>query len=264
VLQRIKTALILLPLLLAVVLFMGEWGTALVMAAASVFAIREFLVICSHRTEGAEEWIIPFWGVLITLSFLWHLDGLAVALVALGTVFYLVIDATKRGMDAATLSRVTTVTSAWVLVPLFLGHAVIVRSFGPEALIFLMILVMAGDAAAYFVGSAIGKRKLSPKISPNKSIEGSLGGLVVTALCGMFFSTLFELPHTSTEGFWIGAGVNIVAQVGDLAESALKRAAGVKDSGDLIPGHGGMLDRVDSFIPTLPLYAAILTAFGGQ
>jgi phosphatidate cytidylyltransferase len=264
VLQRIKTALILLPILLAAVIFMGEWGTALVIAAASVFGIREFLVICSHRTEGGEGWAIPFWGALIALSFLWHLDGLAVALVALGSVFYLVIDATRRGMDTETLSRVMSVTSAWVFVPLFLGHAVIVRSFGPAALIFLMILVMAGDAAAYFVGSAIGKRKLSPKISPNKSIEGSLGGLVVTALCGMLFSTLFELPHTPAEGFWIAAGVNIVAQVGDLAESALKRAAGVKDSGDLIPGHGGMLDRVDSFIPTLPLYAAILTAFGGQ
>jgi phosphatidate cytidylyltransferase len=263
VLQRIKTALVLLPILLVIVLFMGEWGIALVIAAASVFGVQEFLALCSHRSEGAEVWFIPFWGALIAFSFLFDVTGLSVALVACGAVCYLVVDSSKRGMDASTLARITAVTSAWVFVPLFLGHAVTVRSFGPQALIFLMILVMAGDAAAYFVGSAIGKHKLSPKISPNKSIEGSVGGLVVTALCGVVFSSLLGLPHSPVGAFVIAALVNVVAQVGDLAESALKRAAGVKDSGNLIPGHGGMLDRVDSFIPTLPLYAAILIGFGG-
>jgi phosphatidate cytidylyltransferase len=173
------------------------------------------------------------------------------------------VEAIYRPPSRDTLDRVGQTVGAWLLVAFFLGHAVLVRRHGIAPLFFLMLLVMVGDSAAYFVGTALGKHRLAPRVSPKKSIEGALGGLLVSALAGAVASYYIKLPHGPLAGFFIAACLNIAAQAGDLAESLWKRAANVKDSGTLFPGHGGMLDRVDSFLPTLPLYAAILALYGG-
>jgi len=121
--------------------------------------------------------------------------------------------------------------------------------FGMEALIWLVIVVALTDTAAYFVGKAIGKRKFS-EISPNKTIEGVVGGIVVATLAGSFYGTSFvSLPLS----IFISFVVSLSSIFGDLFESFLKRSAGVKDSGDILPGHGGVLDRVDGY-----MFAAIL------
>ncbi len=125
---------------------------------------------------------------------------------------------------------------------------------------FVLAVVHMGDAGAYFIGIKYGKHKLVPKVSPKKSIEGSLGGLAFSAITAVFVKYIFVLPFSI--GFCLLAGIliGLSGQLGDLIESALKRASGFKDSGHLLPGHGGVLDRIDSLCLGIPV-AFILLSF---
>lgn len=125
---------------------------------------------------------------------------------------------------------------------------------------FVLATVHMGDAGSYFIGTKFGKHKLVPKISPKKSVEGSLGGLFFSAASAVFVKTIFGLPFGV--GFCILAGIllGLSGQLGDLMESAFKRAGGFKDSGHLLPGHGGFLDRIDSLFLGFPV-AFILISF---
>ena len=119
----------------------------------------------------------------------------------------------------------------------------------------LLAVVFAGDILAYFVGRAVGKTKLMPLISPKKTVEGAIGGLVGSIVCAGLTATLFENSDPITFGI-MGAAVGGAAQVGDLFESSLKRIANMKDSGTIMPGHGGVLDRVDGVLFAAPLVYA--------
>ncbi|MGD8353690.1 MAG: phosphatidate cytidylyltransferase [Pseudomonadota bacterium] len=134
---------------------------------------------------------------------------------------------------------------------------------GRRALLFLLICVWICDSAAYYAGSTLGRRKLAPDISPNKTIEGAAAG-VLGAVAGAFLLNLFHLVTWSVT-FSLAAGlfISILAQFGDLAESMIKRDAGVKDSGSIIPGHGGVLDRVDALLFSVPLFYYVLFIPGG-
>lgn len=121
----------------------------------------------------------------------------------------------------------------------------------PQGLGWFLVVLLAtwiGDSAAYLVGRAIGRRPLAPRISPNKTVEGSLGGLVGSGAVAVAGVALFGLGLHPAAGALIGVALGVAGQLGDLAESMLKRQAGVKDSGTLIPGHGGMLDRIDALL----------------
>ena len=139
-------------------------------------------------------------------------------------------------------------------------------SFGwdaaPRGLGWVLTVVLAiwvGDSVALFAGRAWGKRKLAPLISPNKSQEGAIGGLVASMIVGAVSFQSFGLGSWKL-GLFAGAVISIAGQVGDLAESVLKRQAGVKDSGSLVPGHGGILDRIDELLFAFP--AGLLMAIG--
>jgi phosphatidate cytidylyltransferase len=140
-------------------------------------------------------------------------------------------------------------------VPLLLGYLDMLRAgpFGIQWLFLMMFIVMCGDSAAYYLGSLFGKRKLYPAVSPNKSIEGALGGLAGSLVGSLLFRQLFfpelGLGLCLVTSLTVGA----VGQTGDLFESLLKRSCGVKDSGTIIPGHGGVLDRLDSILFAAPV-----------
>ncbi len=137
---------------------------------------------------------------------------------------------------------------------------------GPSLVTMLIFAVALTDAGAYFTGSLIGKHKLAPKVSPNKTLEGSCGGFLAT-IVGVFVYFLLskEFPRLSIPGWGIGqflftgAVLSVLSQIGDLVESILKRAAGVKDSGSLFPGHGGVLDRCDGYLFSAPVLYYIVT-----
>lgn len=123
---------------------------------------------------------------------------------------------------------------------------------GLPTLFFVLLLIWATDSGAYFIGRAMGKRKLWPEISPNKTVEGALGGVLSAVAVSILFQLFYPLFDFTT-AIIIAAIVAVFGQVGDLVESALKRHYGVKDSGQLLPGHGGILDRFDSLIFVLPI-----------
>jgi len=129
--------------------------------------------------------------------------------------------------------------------------------FYADTILGLLLLSWANDTGAYLVGSKIGKTKLIPRISPNKTWEGSIGGVCITFLAAWALCYLFQ-DDTSINWFVLGGIVSIFGSIGDLIESMLKRTSGVKDSGRLMPGHGGLLDRFDAFIFLLPFAAAYI------
>ncbi|MDP9087862.1 MAG: phosphatidate cytidylyltransferase [Pseudomonadota bacterium] len=162
-------------------------------------------------------------------------------------------------------SRLTLVCGLAVLVPAFVALARLQISAdgfarGPLLVLWLILMVCAADIGAYFAGRAWGRHKLSPRVSPGKTWEGALGGLLMLALMATAGAVNFGLPPLAVAMF--GLLVGIFSIVGDLTESMFKRAAALKDSGTLLPGHGGLLDRIDSVTAAAPLYALGLFGSG--
>jgi len=148
----------------------------------------------------------------------------------------------------------------WLLFGLFyvallLGHLVPLRllNYGQEWVFMTLVVIMGCDSFAYFIGRKLGRRKLYEAVSPNKSIEGALGGLAGSVFAVLIAKYSFMPFLGLMDGLLIGLLLGTAGQLGDLFESLLKRACGVKDSGSMIPGHGGMLDRLDSLLFAFPL-----------
>lgn len=140
-------------------------------------------------------------------------------------------------------------------------YAVELRRTSVHLLFFALSLNWAGDSVAYYVGRAVGRHKLAPVVSPNKSWEGAVASVVGSVILGLFYFGYFVPTIAPWKIAAIAALSNIAGQLGDLAESAIKRGAEVKDSGSLLPGHGGMLDRVDSSLFALPVAYVLMTAW---
>jgi len=131
---------------------------------------------------------------------------------------------------------------------------------GPEAVLWLLLLVFGADIGAFFAGRKFGRLQLAPRVSPGKTWEGAVGGMVVVAAIAWAGAVRFRVPAAAAVGF--GCAVGLFSIVGDLTESMFKRAAGLKDSGALLPGHGGIFDRIDSICAAAPLYALGLIGMG--
>ena len=154
----------------------------------------------------------------------------------------------------------------FLYIPFLLMHLVMLRQtpYGIQWLLVIMLIVMTNDSAAYYTGSAFGKHRLYPLVSPKKSIEGAIGGLF-GSLCGTLLAKYSFFPQlTLADAVVTAVVVGLMGQTGDLFESLLKRSFGVKDSGTLIPGHGGVLDRMDSILFAAPVtYYYVIYVFKG-
>jgi phosphatidate cytidylyltransferase len=260
----VATAVVALPLLLAALFLGPAWLGVAILAAAVLLGMWEFLELMAARGLAAE----PVTGALVLaavftqVAYGWPPLALwpAAALLAVAALLWQKGDFAQRVaavsgtlLGAAYLGGLGGAMAALRLLPPL--------SSGPWRLVLLMAIIMAADSAAFFAGTFLGRHKLAPSISPGKTVEGAvaalfggiLGALAVRAL------GLPELPLAHAVG--LGLLVAAVGTAGDLAESLLKRWAGVKDSGRLFPGHGGMLDRLDSLLfgaPVLYYYFIIV------
>ena len=291
-LKRIATAVVLIPIVLALVLRAPVWALALVAGIVALLTIHEFLKLTEFY--GVQPMLLPtylFTGILfLALAF----SASETPLVSTGNFLvtvgfaaalapFLFLTRAMRGEDLrAAYPAAAASVFAFTYTALPLAMLVQLRQLAAGAfyLLYLLLVVWAGDIFAYFVGKSIGRHLMSPRISPKKTWEGAVAS--VTASVGVGYLLFhYALPISSTLLRWhlierrdglfgleqpamgpvvlLTIVLNIAAQLGDLVESLIKRGAGVKDSGALLPGHGGMLDRIDALLfaaPVLWYYAA--------
>lgn len=252
--QRLITALIALPLVLFVTLVVDQGWFAVTIGAVAAIALREFYTLTLPAQRRNAQWLAIVSGVLILLVAgsqpTWLVPMLTMSFVVVGSYFL------WNYQDLQTvISQLAVVVMGWLYIPLLMSPMVLLHGMvdGRRWVLLVLIMTMVCDSCAYFVGSAVGRHRLYAAISPKKSIEGACGGLggaVVVALT----APLWLLPQTGwLDCLCIGVLAGVFGQVGDLFESMLKRAAEVKDSGTLFPGHGGMLDRLDSLLFSFPV-----------
>lgn len=287
--KRVLTAVVLIPLVLLAVFRAPLWLFALLVAAVIVLALHEYLGIAETAGLKPFKWpayvlsLLPFvlqwsngWPERQYNKFafgLFFLAGWQIVFMTAALIFgVLLVFRSDLRMGLASVS-------APVLGILYVGASlsllVCLRADYKMLLAFVLFSVWGGDVAAYYVGRSIGKHKLAPVVSPNKSWEGAIASVIASvAVAALVFhfrpqiSKLFVVLPWDRQPAWghvilLGVITNIAAQSGDLFESALKRGANVKDSGTLLPGHGGVLDRIDALLFAVPVvwYYATLTGF---
>jgi len=239
-----------LPLLILFIHFASPFVFLLLVCVVAVLGLFEFYAMALPASRRPERFLAVAAGTAFVL-----LLGLQQAVflqgaLTLAVLFFAIVFLFRFRDLSSVVQQMALLLFGFLYVSLLLGHLGLLRGLphGREWVYLVLLLVMASDTAAYFTGVSIGRRKLYPAISPNKSVEGALGGLA-GCLVGAFVGKFWFLPVLSvSDCLFLGLGVGVMAQLGDLFESMLKRSFGVKDSGTIIPGHGGILDRLDSLL----------------
>lgn len=249
--QRVQTAVVIVPFLLyALFKDTTKWMFPAETAIVASFAAIELaaMVAPGQRKYAAYQWLASaavFLGVIGVLPHAWLAPGLVLLIVG-GMLFNLAI---PEPVEGAALRIGYAVTG-----PLYVGGLfgligdVFQQPYGGAWILLAMVCSFFSDTGGYFAGRAFGKHKLAPRVSPKKTIEGSVGGLLA-AVAGSVVVQIWFLPAVALPAVMLLAAVAAFAgQLGDLCESLIKRGTGVKDSGNVLPGHGGMLDRSDALL----------------
>jgi len=266
--KRVLTAVVLIPLVFLLIFKAPIWLLTIVTALVAELALWEYLGLAdatgakTPRIAAMIAVAVPF---LFTCGFTFlRPEYIGPVLGCLALMLFIVC------AFRSPLSRVLPDTAYSVFGILYIGLSLTTlpllwgQENGPSLLLFLFLAVWSGDIAALYIGRAYGSRKLAPSISPNKTWEGSVASVVGSVLITLLLlwiaqllttRNLMTLSYPGSVFRWVSLTVllNIAAQIGDLIESAIKRGAGVKDSGTLLPGHGGVLDRIDALLLAAPV-----------
>ncbi len=253
--RRVVTAALLVPIVVYVVLWANFWAFLTVLITVAILCYREYDAVCAAYGYGAPGPLGYGAGLLLLV---WEGDAwlilVGAALLALSLSIQAEDLAQMLPRGALLLTGVVYVFGTWKC-------ALPLREHNPHWLMYGLLLSWVGDIGAYYVGRNFGRHKLAPRVSPNKTWEGAVASVVTSVLIGGAYLWRFLPEVPVVAAIVVSAAANMAGQIGDLAESAMKRGAGVKDSGTILPGHGGFLDRVDSTLFTLPiLYAYVKLA----
>ncbi|OCH12978.1 MULTISPECIES: phosphatidate cytidylyltransferase [unclassified Aliivibrio] len=272
--QRIITALILAPLVIAGIFMLPMQGFLIAITAITLVGFWEW----TQFTESKSRYValIPSVAALAASLFLLPTSTLELmipsdghqAILLIGTVWWLVASglvltfpSSKKLWQNNLLLKhlfgwLTMIPFLWSILLLRADSYVIDSFYGAKLVLLVCLLVWAADSGAYFAGKTFGKRKMSPAVSPNKTIEGLIGGVITAIIVGWIGASAFDIRFDSTAAMLgIFIATIIISVLGDLVESMFKRASGIKDSGTIIPGHGGILDRIDSLTAAFPVFA---------
>ncbi|MBF0201121.1 MAG: phosphatidate cytidylyltransferase [Desulfamplus sp.] len=284
-LKRWLTAIVLIPVLLLILLKGSPLVFALLIVLVSIIGMSEYLSILSSQlniltgypTASARPIPLKVKAVAYTASiliiFAAYLDSPAMMLsltalnvIAMALVVFMEFGRERPGgipnksgsvpnRGGSVLGAVSAEIQGILYIPLFLSFLVMIRNMenGAHWIIWLWLIIGLSDTGAYYVGTYFGKTRLSPHISPNKSLEGAMGGLGASALVGGVYSIVFIDEASFILSILFSVTAAAAGQLGDLFESALKRAGGIKDSGTILPGHGGILDRFDGLMFAAPV-----------
>ncbi len=249
---RVAVAAAGIPLMAGAAWLGGWWLFALVLSL-SLLGYREFARLADPDGRLAP-WLWGTAGVPLVILF-FQLPGFPPALAALWLLMLLSLCLVPGFRDPVKAASMSFLGLAYV--PFLLGHIILIRGCDPAKgfwlLMWTMALVWICDTGAYVTGMLFGKHKLAPSVSPNKTIEGLLGGAVVTVAAGVGLDAWWRLGFGPWQAMVVALLATVSGTLGDLVESKLKRAAGAKDSGSLLPGHGGVLDRFDSMMFAVPV-----------
>jgi phosphatidate cytidylyltransferase len=273
--KRILTAIVGLPILLYTVWSPTPYFFIALIALAVVLALAEFYSLAS-KIGAKPQALAGYAAALVVIaSFVYEEPRLAIAALSALVIGSLAAAVFKPDEIKQSLLSVSASVFGVIYVALLAGCLAGVRMipdtfarmggthFSSKLITTFFAIVMMTDTGAYYTGRTIGRHKLAPRISPGKTIEGAVGGFVAAIAAGPLCKLIFfhELPIA--HALLLGAALGALGQIGDLAESMLKRSANVKDSGKLLPGHGGVLDRIDSILfcaPLLYFYSRLLAA----
>lgn len=262
--KRLATALVLIPVIVWLVLAGPEWAFETVLAAIGLIAFYEFdqIAIANGAPRSGILGAIP--GMLAGLALMFAPAPQVIVVIA-------ALASMMLALRVADLARAMVSAAAFVLGVVYIFgawrcalelHKIHFYGNGHHWLMFSLLLSWAGDTAALYVGKALGRHRLAPRVSPAKTWEGAAGSVAGGVLAGLIYAH-YLLPLAS---WWmvliLASAGNIAGQVGDLCESAMKRGAGMKDSGNTLPGHGGWLDRIDSSLFSVPVVYGLLLLFG--
>lgn len=290
--KRVLTAIVLIPIVLVLVLRAPVAVLAVVVAAVAVITLREYVELVRHYQ------VSPYCNALYVLAVLAFallavqtgapylvtttrmLFGISAVAVFVLMFFFAVAMRREPLSEGFPAASAAVFGFLYIVVPLAMLVQLRQQGSGAFLILYTLIVVWMGDTVAYYTGRAVGRHKMAPRVSPGKTWEGAAGSVIGAVVCG---TLVFAYSHEISSGLmriglltpdqaymppqipplWqfavLSAVLNIAAQIGDLAESLLKRGAGVKDSGNILPGHGGMLDRIDALLFAAPVvwyYAA--------
>lgn len=266
---RVVSASLLVVLVLGILVWLPAWATLVASIGVAGLAAGELAGLAARAGTRVSALFVGTAAALVVLAF--SLDNLAVLarVPALHAVILSLIVAAgamalAAGADGGALTRAGVLLMAPLYVGLPLGVIATLRATdGPGAVLFLIALVAASDSAQFYSGRLLGRRQLAPVVSPGKTVEGLVGGLVAAAIVAAAAGPRL-LPATAVPAVLfavLGVALALAGVLGDLFESLLKRGAGVKDSSALIPGHGGVLDRVDSYLLAAPVFYLFMRLF---
>ena len=253
---RVITALVIAPIVLALIFFTPDWLFALVMLAMALIGAWEWSALAGWTGRGARMSLVMSFAVIVAAGVVLQRDLSQVSWLSLYSVLALawwLFSLAWLAVWRAEFPRpIKALCGALTLLP-SLAVVVAIRAVSPWYLVMLLLLTVAADVGAYFAGRAFGRHKLAPQVSPGKTWEGVVGGMALAAVVALIEDHWLA---TVPAGIYVVVALLVVALsiVGDLSESLFKRQAGLKDSGSIFPGHGGVLDRVDSLTAAAPLY----------
>ncbi|MBN2283207.1 MAG: phosphatidate cytidylyltransferase [Deltaproteobacteria bacterium] len=264
-LKRWLTGIIVVPIIVAIIVFFGVPGITILIGAVILLGIYEYNAMFlgpDHSWEKTELYII---GGAIPLSACLGGFAFMYGTATFGLLIVFALFLARIGQRPPDFSAQMKVVFGYMYISLMMSFLVLIRQWPDGILwvIFIVSMTFSSDISAFYAGKNWGRRKLFPEVSAKKTVEGALGSVVGTILCVLIFKVFFFEQVSFLSAVYLGFMAGILGQVGDLCASSLKRISMIKDSGSLLPGHGGILDRLDSFIFIVPFVYYYKVYFAG-
>ena len=265
-LKRVLTGIIAFPILVFVIGFAPRWLFYFLIYIISILGLNEYYNVTSSDQPKFVKWSSYIITLLLFLVIYMRQILLAPVVVILWAfvpmVFFMF---TRPSPDQKNTAEISKAVLGQIYIALPLAMFLYIDRFYPVNgamwIFFLLTVIFANDTGAFYFGKLFGRHKLYPLISPNKTWEGSIGGLLTSFFAAFVFLRIIIIHPVNIKIFLLVLSLSVIGQIGDLLESMLKRNHGIKDSGNIIPGHGGILDRLDSILFSIPVLYVYLFIF---